>query len=198
MAMGFIKGGIMEEKNIPKKEPVVKKGVTEKKQTLTEVLGVSPAKVLFSGFFRKFIIPEGKALILKAGTFLLSNFLYNGQGSSNVSQPGMYRFGQGGYVNYTNYSYGAPQTGTSYTSQTRNESFQMLIYEDREDAERVLSGLVNDIINYGHTTVLSYYDLSRRTAPYTADKFGWRNLNGVDVQAVPEGWVINLPDPVRI
>lgn len=196
--MGFIKGGIMEEKNIPKKEPVVKKGVTEKKQTLTEVLGVSPAKVLFSGFFRKFIIPEGKALILKAGTFLLSNFLYNGQGHSNVSQPGMYRFGQGGYVNYTNYSYGAPQTGTSYTSQTRNESFQMLIYEDREDAERVLSGLVNDIINYGHTTVLSYYDLSRRTAPYTADKFGWRNLNGVDVQAVPEGWVINLPDPVRI
>lgn len=188
----------MEEKNIPKKEPVVKKGVTEKKQTLTEVLGVSPAKVLFSGFFRKFIIPEGKALILKAGTFLLSNFLYNEQGRSSVSQPGMYRFGQGGYVNYTNYSYGAPQTGSSYTSQTRNESFQMLIYEDREDAERVLSGLVNDIINYGHTTVLSYYDLSRRTAPYTADKFGWRNLNGVDVQAVPEGWVINLPDPVRI
>lgn len=188
----------MEEKIIPKKEPVVKKGVTEKKQTLTEVLGVSPAKVLFSGFFKKFIIPEGKALILKAGTFLLSNFLYNGQGRSSANQPGMYRFGQGGYVNYTNYSYGAPQTGSSYTSQTRNESFQMLIYEDREDAERVLSGLVNDIINYGHTTVLSYYDLSRRTAPYTADKFGWRNLNGVDVQAVPEGWVINLPDPVRI
>lgn len=197
MAMRFMKGVLMEEKNIPKKEPVVKKGVTEKKQTLTEVLGVSPAKVLFSGFFRKFIIPEGKALILKAGTFLLSNFLYNGQGRSSIGQPeGMYRFGQGGYVNYTNYA--SPQSRVSYTSQTGNESFQMLIYEDREDAERVLSGLVNDIINYGHTTVLSYYDLSRRTAPYTADKFGWRNLNGVDVQAVPEGWVINLPDPVRI
>lgn len=108
----------MEEKNIPRKEPVVKNDVREKKQTLTEVLGVSPAKVLFSGFFRKFIIPEGKALILKAGTFLLSNFLYNGQGRSNINQSeGMYRFGQGGYVNYTGYT--TSQLRPSYASQTK-------------------------------------------------------------------------------
>lgn len=197
MAMGFIKGGIMEEKNIPRKEPVVKNDVREKKQTLTEVLGVSPAKVLFSGFFRKFIIPEGKALILKAGTFLLSNFLYNGQGRSNINQSeGMYRFGQGGYVNYTGYT--TSQLRPSYASQVGNDSFRLLEYTDEGDAESVLSGLLNDIVNYGYATVLSYYDYSRRTAPYTADKYGWRNLNGVEVHASPGGWIIDLPDPVRI
>jgi hypothetical protein len=64
-----------------------------------------------------------------------------------------------------------------------------------EAANEVLKKMTDELINYNKVTVLSYYEYSGKTAPWTADKWGWRSLAGV--QAVPSagGWILNLPDP---
>ena len=42
-------------------------------------------------------------------------------------------------------------------------------------------------------TVLDMYDAAGKTAPYTADKYGWSDLREAKVVPVRGGYVVKLP-----
>ena len=180
--------------NIIERKPVVNGDeVVEKKQTLTEVLGCSPMSVVMSSFTKQFLIPKMKGFIFEGITYILSTFLNGGTNSISSATSNIFA------KPFTPYSQFSQSTVTGASSFARqsvpSEPFSNWQYTTMEAANEVLKKMTDELINYNKVTVLSYYEYSGKTAPWTADKWGWRSLSGV--QAVPSagGWILNLPDP---
>lgn len=101
----------------------------------------------------------------------------------------------------SNPSYMVPYDKISSRSNSRNSNvddpFHLddLVFTTRGDAELVLRNMQDDIRNFGAVTVLTLFDLADQDAPYTGRKYGWRNLNGVRVRSVHDGYIIDLPRP---
>lgn len=70
-----------------------------------------------------------------------------------------------------------------------------LVFTTRGDAELVLREMQSDIHNFGSVNVTTLFDLADQDAPYTGHKYGWRNLNGVRVRSVRDGYILDLPRP---
>lgn len=101
------------------------------------------------------------------------------------------------YTAYNRFSDGSSVTRTS--SRTRTSSadaydYESLIFETRGDAEAALIGLRETLDQYNVATVADLYDLAGLTAPFTDQKFGWKNLDEAHVKRAPGGgWIIVLP-----
>lgn len=68
-----------------------------------------------------------------------------------------------------------------------------------QKAEQVLNHLCDDIREYGMTTVQWLYEYSDLQAPWTAEKYGWTNINSADIVEVGNGeYVIKLPKPLPL
>lgn len=68
-----------------------------------------------------------------------------------------------------------------------------LVYLSRGDAEMVLTQMDEMLDRFKVVTVLDMYDAAGKTAPYTADKYGWSDLHDAKVVPVRGGYVIKLP-----
>ena len=72
------------------------------------------------------------------------------------------------------------------------------VFDSRSSAEKVLEDL-NDVMKlYGTVRVADMYDLVGETSPYTANDYGWKNLNTALVVRVCNGYKLRLPSPIRI
>ena len=72
------------------------------------------------------------------------------------------------------------------------------IFNSRSSAEKVLEDL-NDVMKlYGTVRVADVYCLAGEWVPYTANKYGWKNLNTASVVRVCNGYELRLPSPIRI
>lgn len=104
----------------------------------------------------------------------------------------------------SNPSYMVPYDRISTRTNNRNSNvddpFHLddLVFTSRGDAELVLRDMQEDIRRFGSVTVLTLFDLADQDAPYTGRKYGWKNLNGVRVRSVHDGYVIDLPRPVLL
>lgn len=72
-------------------------------------------------------------------------------------------------------------------------SFNEVVLFDRGEAEEVLMSLCDQIERYGMVSVADFYDMVGQSAPYTANKYGWRELNDVGIDRVRDGYSINFP-----
>lgn len=87
-----------------------------------------------------------------------------------------------------------------YSSRNRRATQHMddVIFDNRTEAEDVLSALLEDIDEYGITTVGNFYDLvGERTTP-SDFKWGWETLRSASVDRVREGYIIRLPRPIAV
>lgn len=104
----------------------------------------------------------------------------------------------------SNPSYMVPYDRISTKTNNRNSNvddpFHLddLVFTSRGDAELVLRDMQEDIRRFGSVTVLTLFDLADQDAPYTGRKYGWKNLNGVRVRSVHDGYIIDLPRPVLL
>ena len=73
-----------------------------------------------------------------------------------------------------------------------------LIFETRGEAERVLDAMNELIELYGTVRVADVYCLAGEWVPYTANKYGWKNLNTASVVRVCNGYKLRLSSPIRI
>lgn len=77
--------------------------------------------------------------------------------------------------------------------------YDEIIFATKGDAEAVLDQMCAVIDQYGWVTVLDMYDAADLTAPYTANKFGWTNLNTAETVRLRDGnYVIKLPKAMPI
>lgn len=71
-----------------------------------------------------------------------------------------------------------------------------VIFNERADAEVVLSRLQEAIAKYGMVSVGDFYDMVNQHCEFTDQKWGWVNLDGVEIVRYQDAYCINFP-PVR-
>lgn len=71
-------------------------------------------------------------------------------------------------------------------------------FDSRSSAEKVLEELDDYMKLYGTISVANVYYLAGEWVPYTANNYGWKNLNTASVVRVHNGYELRLPSPIRI
>ena len=85
-----------------------------------------------------------------------------------------------------------------YSSDRRGFSLEDVVFATREEADITLTRMEEYIDDYGQVTVGYLYELMGESGPYTAEYYGWRNLDRAAVRRVSNGHKLVLPRPVRL
>ena len=141
--------------------------------------------------FTSVIIPGIQRLITDMVKTGIDVLIYGGRSKDH-------RDSRAGYVSYSSYSNRG--TRSEYNkipeavySKKDAFSFNEVVLFDRGEAEEVLDSLIDQIDRYGMVSVADFYDMVGQSAPYTANKYGWRNLDNVGIDRVRDGYSINFP-----
>lgn len=108
-----------------------------------------------------------------------------------------------GTVNYNRISQNqVNQSGQTVVLSPKDKAthnFDNIVLATRQDAEVVLSRLIDLVDQYDVAAVSDLYDLVGVTGSFTDDKWGWFNLTGADIVAVRGGFILDLPatQPIR-
>ena len=143
------------------------------------------------------IIPGAKELIWSVFTNALDMFLFPGGGKHKPKD----RFSSE-FVSYSTIS--SKKHGHSALAATSQKSssvfnFDSIVFTSRGDAEMVLQSLREEIRKYGVVSVLDLYDAIDRSAPFTANKYGWFSLDAATVErARGGGYYIAFPKATDI
>lgn len=118
---------------------------------------------------------NGASIGNKNGTSYIN---YNNQYASTIYRP----------INYSNQptNYGKPVNNTIY-------QIRHFVFNSRGEAESVCIALMDSISRYGSVSVNDFYDFIGQNGQYTDQKYGWYDLSGMEVSAVPGGYVIEFP-----
>ena len=72
-------------------------------------------------------------------------------------------------------------------------NYDDIIFDNRGEAEDVLSRMDELISTYGLVSVADLYDLVGITGNYTDNKYGWTNIRSASVIRVRDGYMLKLP-----
>ncbi len=122
---------------------------------------------------------------------------YNPWGWSNVNYNKQYYQQKPITVTYKNVSqtYGGPQV---QVANPNNYGLKPVIFQNRQDAENVLRGLMSQIAKYNEATVMQYYDLCDLDSEFTDNKWGWQDLGNARIYPVRGGCCLELPPPIPL
>ena len=188
----------MNQPKKTKREKIAK--VTSGKVSLQkEPLGVKIKKMFLPGDVKdiksyalnQVIIPG-----VKNGVLSLLELAFFGEVRRRIS---------GGSPNRTNYSYissnNVPiQTRAQSVSQRdrATHNFQNILFTDCQDAENVISTLLDLIDRYGQATVADFYDAAGFEAEWTDDHYGWKSFQKLEARRVRDGYVIDVQPPIYL
>lgn len=106
------------------------------------------------------------------------------------------------YISYSSYTnrYRPEYNKIPESVYNRNTafSFNEVVLFDRGEAEETLECLRDQIDRYGMVSVADFYDMIGQSAPYTANKYGWRDLTNVGIDRVRDGYSIAFPKAVPL
>jgi hypothetical protein len=153
------------------------------------------------------LVPAAKAMVFDAGHEVLRRIMYPNSPDTQG------RFMGGGVGGPTRYNYQTPisrpysQQPAQYSPATVNPQalrltnhFQdEIILVDQRDAEAVLGRMYEVLEQVQIVTVRDLKELLGRPSAYTDDGWGWNDLQGSRVVAIPQGYLIELPQarPVK-
>lgn len=104
----------------------------------------------------------------------------------------------------TNYSYISTNANNvasppTITQKDRiNHNFQNVIFNSYEDAEDVISTLLDLVDRYGSARVTDFYDAAGIDSDWASVKWGWTSFQRLETRAVPGGYVIDISQPVLL
>ena len=150
------------------------------------------------------LIPSVKRTLYDLFTKMLGFSLFGGKvegnpfGSSsyaNQYQQVMYKANEVNYRPYNSTPQPKPQQNYSYTG----FEYENWIFKERGDIEAVLNQMTDMIEAYGFATIVDLYDSVNQTAPYTAENYGWRSMNGCEPVFCGTGWRLKMtkPSPIK-
>jgi hypothetical protein len=95
------------------------------------------------------------------------------------------------YSNYYNRPYNEPVRAGSNGNSL---DYDNIIFDNRGDAEAVLTSMEDILDQFGCVGVADLYDLADVAAPnYTVNNYGWTNLANAQVLRCRDGYIIKLP-----
>ena len=84
------------------------------------------------------------------------------------------------------------------TQEEINEVWDDLIFENREDADEVLSTL-NDLLNrYPSVSIADLKDLVGITGRYTDNKYGWTDIRQAYIERTRDGYILRMPKAIPL
>lgn len=146
--------------------------------------------------FMDVLVPAIKKAIYDIVTNGIDMFLYGSTGRSKNSP-------SGAKVSYRNFYDQKNSNNTGYRGSENVRTHNGFEYEDikfdnRGDAEAVKQQMQAAVVKYGFVTVADLYDMVDQPAPYTSQKYGWMDVNNVEVARVRGDYVLKLPKAAPI
>lgn len=116
------------------------------------------------------------------------------------------RDGASSYVSYSDYYkrpsiYARDRDTRRPDSRYRRKtpvSFDDIVFERREDAEKVLENLVELTMMYGMASVADFYELSNMDTTYIDNQYGWFELSMASVRRVRDGYILDMPKAEKL
>lgn len=100
-----------------------------------------------------------------------------------------------GYVDYSRQS----EPTRHHKSENISNVVRVIEFDSANDANDVLSYMIDSIEQYGLVTVADFYELSDVASKFTDHQFGWTNLDGVRVVPIRGGgFYISFPPVVTV
>lgn len=137
---------------------------------------------------RDIIVGSADRVFLGTGVSSSSNSLYRERGVT--------------YVRRTDYG-ASSRVSTAKAPKVENRmsppvnfGLDQIVFDNYEDASSVLERLVDYLDTYGKATVDDYFDLIGKSAPFTAQNWGWRSLSSATIINTAGGYFIKLPKPI--
>lgn len=177
-----------EHKNI---SPVVKSGVKiQKKSIVKRVVDAFVGEDV--GDVKTYLIYD---VAIPAVKNLMYDLVSNGAsmmlfGNARPKRDNITRYGSNSYVSYNKIS--SPREYARPNHKATHE-FGDILFESRDDAEEVLTNLVDLVEVYGVVTVSDLYDLVGKTSAFTDRGFGWTRLGSSRVVRGRDGYILDLP-----
>lgn len=187
--------GYKEEKK-EKREKKIEKVVSgpvrvQKKSELRKVVDIFVSDDIHSVksyIFDDVLVPAIKKAIDDIVSNGIHMLLYNGD-RRNGTKSSISKVSYGGFYKNSN--------DRAYPKAERVRSgfdYDSPLFDNRGDAEAVLSAMDDIIDQYGVVSVLDMYDLADySTTNYAAQRYGWTDIHTASVARVSDGYIIRLP-----
>lgn len=133
------------------------------------------------------IIPAGRDLLFNVVTSVSQTLIYGDSEQPSVSN-GVNRIPYSSISNYNRM--GRPTTHVQKVRQRPEDGF---IFKTKSDADTALAHLRDACDSFGVVSVQALYEFCEQSAPYTANKYGWMNLDDARVERTRDGYTIKLP-----
>ncbi len=163
-----------------------------------ESIGVEDGRTVGDYLIWDVILPAVKDTISEVFKKGIDAFLYGN--TRPYSRGNVERHGSTTRVSYNSYYDRERDRGNRYTYHGRSvNDFRDFVFEDRRDAEAVLSEMVEIISVYGFCKVSDFYSLVGETERnFTDHNYGWDQLGSASVERVRDGWIVDLPRPISL
>lgn len=187
-------------------EKVVVGQVHKKKKSLGKQLSETfledDARSVGDHLFWDILIPAAKNLVSDMVTNAIDMFFWGGEGRRDNRT---YRDRGKSYVSYGSY-YERDRKRDRYSNSASDRrrprgiryDFSDVIFDNRKDAEEVLSVMIDHLDEYDEVTVADFYDLVDMDSTYTDRDWGWDNLGSSYVDRVRDGYIIKFPRPIGL
>lgn len=170
---------------------------TQKKgglQKLSDVFISEDVSNVKSYILMDVLVPAMKKAISDIVTNGIEMILYGESGSKRSSS-------SGSKVSYRSYYESRdrdPRDSASYRP-AGGFDYDNIVFNNRGDAERVLTAMQDIIDLYGVVSVGDLYDLADvSTTNYMANKYGWSDIRIANTVRVRDGYILKLPKPLPI
>ena len=171
---------------------------------ISETFLADDAHNVFGYIMKEVLIPAAKSTLSDLVSTGIDRLLYGGDAGIRKRHRGT------STVNYGQYRREPPNDkryfaeNTSYNQSSKTtvrrvrQSFEDIVMETREDAEEVLTNLVELVDVYGIATLADFYGLIGFDTSYVDNKHGWDTMNNVSIVRVRDGYVLNLARPIHL
>lgn len=137
-------------------------------------------------------IPAVKKMLYDMVTTGMDKIFYGRNGSGKSASGGT----RTNYVSYSNKDYG-PRVADVNRGRA-GYLFDDIIFDNRGDAEGVLSRMDEIVDTYGMVSVADLYEMAGVSGRYTDCNYGWTNIRSATVDRVRDGYIIRLPRAIAL
>lgn len=161
-----------------------------------ESIGVEDGRTVGDYLIWDVILPAVKDTISEVFKKGIDAFLYGS--AKPYSKGNVERHGSTTRVSYNSYYDRDRSNRYTYHGRAVND-FREFVFEDRRDAEAVLSEMVEIVSVYSFCKVSDFYSLVGETERnFTDHNYGWDHLGSASIERARDGWIIDLPRPISL
>lgn len=189
----------------PKVQKVVKGKVTQKKKSigkrLAEAFGAREGQGIFDYILCDIIIPATKNMIIDS----ISDGVAMAFGEAprrrrrSIDRRSRYDYDRVSYRDDDRRYDDRDRDRRRVREAAGVRDYENLSFNTKDDADAVISALVDMIDVYGQVSVLDLYEAAGVSAPdYAVGNYGWFKLGSASPRRIRDGYVLDLPRPVLL